>query len=114
MRALDVDQLDRLVGECGDEAFVCGLVHRYRSLLPGRVCAVLTHLREHDLDAALDRVLSLKVSSATVGAHELAALAVQVQHEIVEGAVDAALTTAGRLCRAAERADGALGEYATS
>ena len=112
MRALDVAQLDRLVAECGDHAFVGGLVRRYRSLLPGRVCAVVTHLGARDLDAALDRVLSLKVSSATVGADELAALATRVQTELVDGALDAAVTTAGRLPSAAERADGALAAYA--
>ena len=111
MTPLDPQQLDLLAVECGGDAFVGRLVGRYRSLLPDRVRDVVAHLVERDLEAALDRVLSLKVSSATVGACELESLAHRVQAELTDGAVDAALATAGLLSPAAQRADGALAGY---
>lgn len=111
MTPLDPDQLDKLLDDCGDAAFVGCLVGRYRSLLPERVASVVARLRERDVDAAMDRVLSLKVASATIGARELASLAGRVEDDLTDGALEAALALAAQLPCAAGRADGALAHY---
>lgn len=111
MSPLDPAPLDKLVCDCGDPAFVGGLVGRFRSLLGERVLAVEERLRERDVDAALDRVLSLKVASATVGARELVGLAGRLQDDLARGDLTEALHHAHQLPPAATRADTALADY---
>ncbi len=114
MTPVDHHQLDKLLGDCGDAAFVGSLVGRYRDLLPDRVASVLARVAEQDVAAAMDRVLSLKVASATVGARELASLAGRVETDLSLGALDDALLHAQQLPRAACRADGALAPFSAA
>lgn len=108
---LDRTALRRLSRAVDDDGFVRKFAARYRELLPGRVARISTSLRGHDVDLVLDAVLSLKVSSATVGAHELAELAGVIEGEVRIFDLPAARTAAASLPPAALRADAALAAY---
>lgn len=109
--ALDRTALRRLSRAVDDDRFVRKFAARYRELLPGRVTRISTSLRGHDVDLVLDAVLSLKVSSATVGAQELAELAGVIEGEVRIFDLPAARTAAASLPPAALRADAALAAY---
>ena len=109
--ALDRTALRRLSRAVDDDRFVRRFAARYRELLPGRVTRIATSLRGHDVDLVLDAVLSLKVSSATVGAQELAELAGVIEREVRIFDLPAARTAAASLPPAALRADAALAAY---
>ena len=109
--ALDRTALRRLSRAVDDDRFVRRFAARYRELLPGRVTRISTSLRGHDVDLVLDAVLSLKVSSATVGAQELAELAGVIEREVRIFDLPAARTAAASLPPAALRADAALAAY---
>ena len=108
---LDRSTLRRLGRAVDDDAFVRKFAARYRELLPGRVTRISTSLQGHDVDLVLDAVLSLKVSSATVGTLELAELAGVIEGEVRIFDLSAARTAAASLPPAALRADAALAAY---
>lgn len=108
---LDRTALRRLSRAVDDDRFVRRFAARYRELLPARVTRISTSLRGHDVDLVLDAVLSLKVSSATVGAQELAELAGVIEREVRIFDLPAARTVAASLSPAALRADAALAAY---
>lgn len=114
MTVLDTAALAGLTGDAGDVEFVRGFAACYRRMLPERVRRVVAALREPDPDEARDAVLSLKVSSVTVGAIELAELGRRMDDHLRSGAIAAALEVAGALSAAAERCDLALATYVTS
>ena len=107
----DAAALRRMSHEVDDRAFAWLFASRYLQMLVGRVTRITTALQELDTDAALDAVLSLKVSSATVGTRELAELAKQVEVDVRRSDVTAARLSASLLWPAAVRADRALGDY---
>ena len=107
----DEAALRRMSREVDDRAFTWLFASRYRQMLVGRVARVTTALQRLDVEGALDAVLSLKVSSATVGTCELADLAQQVEADVRRDDVTAARLSATRLWPAAVRADQALGIY---
>jgi len=107
----DEAALRRMSREVDDRAFVWLFASRYRQMLIGRVARINTALQQLDVETALDAVLSLKVSSATVGTCELADLAQQVESEVRRTDITAARLSASRLWPAAVRADRALGDY---
>jgi HPt (histidine-containing phosphotransfer) domain-containing protein len=109
--ALDRSTLRGLSRALDDDGFTRKFAGRYRELLPGRVTRIAASLRGHDVDLILDRVLSLKVSSATVGAQELAELAGLIEREVRLFDLPAARTAADALPAAALRADAALAAY---
>ena len=109
--ALDTDALSRLAHAVGDISFPPRFAALYRALLPDRVTRIARSLVGHDLDAALDAILSLKVSSMTVGTQELAALACLIEGEVRVFDLPAARTAAGFLTAATDRADAALAAY---
>lgn len=109
--ALDRNALRSLSRALDDDGFPRKFAARYRELLAGRVRRIATSLRGHDVDLVLDSVLSLKVSSATVGAQELAELAERIEREVRVFDLPAARTTADALPAAALRADAALAAY---
>jgi hypothetical protein len=106
--ALDRTALRSLSRALDDDGFTRKFAGRYRELLPGRVTRIAASLGGHDVDLILDRVLSLKVSSATVGAQELAGL---IEREVRVFDLPAARTAADALPAAALRADAALAAY---
>lgn len=108
---LDESVLARLAGEVGDGAAAVLVASRYRQLLGHRVRRVTAALRRPDVECALDALLSLKVSSSTVGARELADLAGAVEAAVRRHDVSTARQHAGLLWPAAVRADQALGCY---
>jgi HPt (histidine-containing phosphotransfer) domain-containing protein len=109
--ALDPIALRRLSRAVDDDRFVRKFAARYRELLPGRVTRISASLQGHDVDLVLDAVLSLKVSSATVGAQELAELAGVIEGEVRIFDLPSARTAAASLPPAALRADAALAAY---
>lgn len=109
--AFDAGVLARLGCDVGDEAFASLFAQRYRQMLAGRVDRINLALRSEDVDDALDATLSLKVSSTTVGTHELARLAQVIEGSVRRLDVLEARTVATRLPDAATRADEALAAY---
>jgi len=109
--ALDRDTLRSLSRALDDDGFTRKFAGRYRELLPARLGRISRSLQGHDVDLVLDAVLSLKVSSATVGAQELAELAGFIEADVRFFDLPAARTTAEALPAAALRADAALAAY---
>lgn len=109
--AFDADAVSSLTGDPGDRAFAVVFVTRFRGLLPERVRRIGAALATDDVDEAMDAVLSLKASSATVGALELADLASDLQQHLRRGDVAQAMLVESLLADAVERADRALGRY---
>jgi hypothetical protein len=110
-QALDRTTLRGLSRALDDDGFPRKFAGRYRELLPARVTRIAASLSGHDVDLILDRVLSLKVSSATVGAQELAELAGLIEREVRRFDLPAARMAADALPAAALRADAALAAY---
>nr|WP_306422821.1 Hpt domain-containing protein [Paenarthrobacter aurescens] len=54
----------------GDSTPALRFLSTYLSMLPGRILRISNGLCRHDPDASMDAVLSLKISSAMVGALE--------------------------------------------
>ncbi len=108
---LDTDVLTRLAVDVDDQAFVVGFVAKYRGLLDTRIRRITDALAAADIAAAMEAVLSLKVSSTTVGAHELAELAATLEREVRAGEMAVARLRSTALPAAAARADRALAAY---
>ncbi len=66
----ELNTLRSLRDELGDSRPVARFLSTYLSMLPGRVLRISKGLCQHDTNATLDAVLSLKISSAMVGAME--------------------------------------------
>lgn len=107
----DPTAVHSLTGHADDLAFAAVFVTRYRGLLPERVRRIATALTAAEVDDVMDAVLSLKVSSATVGTLELAGLAAAIERMVRAGDLVAARVAVRTLARAAERADRALGAF---
>jgi HPt (histidine-containing phosphotransfer) domain-containing protein len=108
---LDREALTRLGSDIQDCEFAISFARRYCSMLDNRVRRILDALLDGDLVAAMDSVLSLKVSSSTVGTHELAHLALAVEQHVRCRDVVAARQQAAALADAADRAETALADY---
>ncbi|ASN22648.1 hypothetical protein CGK93_22390 [Arthrobacter sp. YN] len=67
---LDSCKLQALAEELDDSAPAIRFLSTYLSMLPGRILRISTGLCLHDADASMDAVLSLRISSAMVGAVE--------------------------------------------
>ena len=104
----DVRAVRSLTGHAGDDAFAHVFVRRFRQLLPVRVRRISAALHAHDVDEALDAVLSLKTAAGTLGATELTQLAGRVEHHLRNADPVAALVAASELPAAEQRADQAL------
>ncbi|WP_435741706.1 hypothetical protein [Nocardioides sp. SYSU DS0663] len=108
---LDLDALARLGRDLQDGQYAVVFARRYQSMLPARVERIVAALVAGDLVAAMDAVLSLKVSSITVGTTELAAAALEVEQAVRRRDVASARRRADGLAGAANRADWALAGY---
>lgn len=111
---LDRDALVRLGEDVQDHGFALSFAQRYRAMLSGRVERLVAALAQGDLVDAMDAVLSLKVSSITMGTRELAGLAISVEQEVRRRDVTAACSRAAHLRSAATRAESALDDYLAS
>lgn len=108
---LDTSVLRRLAANLDNAAFTADLAARYRGLLEQRVHRITVALAAADAAAAMETVLSLKVSSITVGASELAQLAADLEGDLRRDELATARLRATALPRAAARADRALAAY---
>lgn len=100
-----------LTGHADDEEFALVLAGRYLRLLPERVRRVHTALHAEDHDEAMDAVLSLKVSSRTLGAHEIATIGARIERHLRRVDLPGAHTAAGDLGPAAERLAAEISAY---
>ncbi|GAA1148122.1 Hpt domain-containing protein [Nocardioides aquiterrae] len=107
--------VSNLTGHPDDGAFAFVLLTRYRRLLPERLRRIAAALpgaaEEEARNAAMDAVLSLKVASSTVGAHELAGIAARVERLLRLGDVTQAVLVETTLAAAAARADHAIDAF---
>lgn len=67
---LDQSRLKILADELGDPAPALRFLTKYLSMLPARVDRIVQALHQRDTSATTNAVLSLKISSAMVGALE--------------------------------------------
>lgn len=107
----DPAALVSLTGHASDEEFALVLAGRYLRLLPERVRRVLTALHAQDHDEAMDAVLSLKVSSNTLGAREIATIGATIERHLRRVDLPGAHTAAGDLAPAAERLEREIAAY---
>jgi HPt (histidine-containing phosphotransfer) domain-containing protein len=105
---LDDNVVRHLTGHADDHAVGMRFATRFRELLPHRLSRIARALEAGDRDLALDAVLSLKVSSATLGARQISGLAAGVERWLRLGDLDAGTRAAGDLGDAAGRLDAAL------
>jgi HPt (histidine-containing phosphotransfer) domain-containing protein len=107
----DAGVVSCLTGDPRDAAFAPELVTRYRRLLPERVRRIGVALDAEDRDVTMDAVLSLKSSSALVGAGELHDLAVRIERHVRREEPAPARAVLALIADAAGRADRALAAY---
>lgn len=67
---LEPCRLQELADELGDSTPALGFLANYLSMLPDRMLNISSGLCGHDSVASMDAILSLKISSAMVGALE--------------------------------------------
>lgn len=111
MMVLDQSELERLADEARSTEAMCDYVGRYRRLLSRRVRRIVDALAVADLDDAMDAVLSLRASSAMVGARETAELAQRIRVALRAGDLAVARSAASMLPMVTGRLDTLLGEF---
>lgn len=89
--ALEGSTLKALADELGDSRPVLRLLSTYLSMLPGRIGRIANGLCENDADASMEAVLSLKISSAMIGARETENQCRAMEHMIREDHIDYAV-----------------------
>ena len=67
----DPQVIQTLAGNLGNKTLAIRFLSDYLDLLPKRKTRIIGTLREDDQEAAMDAVLSLKITSAMVGAHNV-------------------------------------------
>lgn len=107
----DPAALVSLTGHANDDDLARVLAEHYLRLLPERVRRVVAALHVEDPSEAMDAVLSLKVSSATLGAHELGVLGARIQRHLRLGDLPGAQAAAEALTPASHRLERALVAY---
>lgn len=94
---LDVGVLTRLGDDVGGREAALSFAAAYLDLLASRVERVCAACAARDAYAAEDAVLSLRVTSAMVGAGPLMGLAAEVEAAVTRGDLATAETAAGAL-----------------
>ena len=82
---------EQLADELGEREVVGRITRHYRDALPGRVRRLSRACGAMDAEQAMDAVLCLKVTSATIGASAMSAVAGLVEQAVVERDWSAAL-----------------------
>ena len=82
---VDRRAFDALAGELGSLASARRIATLYLSLLDTRVARLVAACDAEDAASAMDAVLSLKVSSATVGAAQMCDRATEVEDRLLTG-----------------------------
>jgi HPt (histidine-containing phosphotransfer) domain-containing protein len=111
LAAFDADCVSSLTGDADDLEFAHVFVTRFRRLLPRRLRRIEAALAGQDLEQAMDAVLSLKVSSCTVGAEELCTLGGRIEDHLRRADLAGAVQASEGLAGAADRTDEALAAY---
>jgi HPt (histidine-containing phosphotransfer) domain-containing protein len=107
----DASAVEDLTGDDHDSELATVFVTRYRRMLPGRVRRIAAALGAGDPSDAMDAALSLKVSSSTLGAHEVFELGGRIESHLRRLDLPGAVAAADELPDAAARLDRALGSY---
>ena len=107
----DPAALVSLTGHANDDDLARVLADHYLRLLPERVRRVVAALHVEEPDEAMDAVLSLKGSSATLGAHELGALGAVIERHLRRGDLPGAQAAAEDLMPASQRLERVLVAY---
>jgi signal peptidase I len=89
---LDSAVLGELAADLGDAARLRSFLDLWSGMLSGRVRTLREALETGDLDTALDRILSLRSSSAMIGLTPLAATSSALEQHIQAGDLPAART----------------------
>jgi HPt (histidine-containing phosphotransfer) domain-containing protein len=89
--ALEPCRLQTLAEELGDYRPALRFLSTYLSMLPGRILRISDGLCQHDADASIDAILSLKISSAMVGALETENQCTAIESMIREDHFDSAV-----------------------
>ncbi|VXB78948.1 conserved hypothetical protein [Arthrobacter sp. 9AX] len=76
---LDLECIRDLGEDLGNPAAARDFLATYLELLPARLVAVMSTVSVRDSNAAMDRVISLKVSSSMAGALRLSALSAELE-----------------------------------
>lgn len=108
---LDVEVLARLAQDLEDREFTSAFARRYCGMLTSRIERITTAVLDADLATALDSTLSLKVSSTSVGTHELAHIAHTIEIDLRAHDLERAHAKTHLLRPAARRAEEALTAY---
>lgn len=108
---LDLRALENLAEEMESLSVAVHFAEKYAGLLPSRVARIHDTLDSGDLHRALDAVLSLKVTSTTVGAYELEQLAAAIEVRVRAHDLEGARSLAAGLGEPADRTSRALGDY---
>lgn len=111
MTVFDPSTLHRLLDDGSGRTFVLDLAANYRRILPQRVARLVRAVATDDVDETLEAALSLKVSSAMCGAHELAEAARVIEDDVRRGDGPAARSHASLVPAAADRASMAIEAY---
>jgi HPt (histidine-containing phosphotransfer) domain-containing protein len=98
----DPVQLMSLAEQVGDNA-AQAFLDQYLGMLPERLARIRSSISEGDLEAAMDATLSLKVSSAMVGARRLAGCCRELEGRLGQDAVADTESTCAGLSREALR-----------
>ncbi|MFF2843921.1 Hpt domain-containing protein [Paenarthrobacter sp. NPDC057981] len=100
---LEPCKLQALAEELGDSRLAQRFFSTYLAMLPGRLLKLSNGLGRHDLDASMDAVLSLKISSAMVGAVETETQCRAIEMMIREDHFDTAVEALPELRKSTDR-----------
>ncbi|BCW12599.1 Hpt domain-containing protein [Paenarthrobacter sp. CC6] len=100
---LEPCKLQALAEELGDSRLALRFLSTYLTMLPERILRLSNGLCGHDLDASMDAVLSLKISSAMVGAVETESQCRAIEMMIREDHFDSAVAALPELRKSSDR-----------
>ncbi len=100
---LEQCELQVLAEELGDSRLALRFFSTYLAMLPGRLLRIADGLCRHDPDASMDAVLSLKISSAMVGAVETETQCRAIEMMIREDHFDSAVAALPELRKSSDR-----------
>ncbi|MBT2588258.1 Hpt domain-containing protein [Arthrobacter sp. ISL-95] len=96
-------RLQELADELGDSTPALGFLANYLSMLPDRILNISRGLCRHDAVVSMDAILSLKISSAMVGALETEGQCEAIELMIREDQFDSAVRAFPALQQSTDR-----------
>ncbi|WP_340538109.1 Hpt domain-containing protein [Nocardioides sp. GXZ039] len=113
MTVFDPRTLHQLADDDRARPFLLGLAETFQRMLGERVSRLVDAVRGADVEEAMDAVLSLKVSSTMIGAHELARTATLIEGYLRSDDLPGASSLLLVLAEVARRTDAAIAGYLT-